>query len=143
MSKHKIARNLQGLVDALSASPFSDPQDILRELLMSAQNACTMRRAQEPGFDSPQVYVDAAPSVLTVSDNGFGLTEEQMLYYFSTIGVSHTHRNRISLSSDASSAETGALVGALRHPEELKQNPSEWMPWNYRDTLAQLATAAA
>jgi hypothetical protein len=28
----------------------------------------------------------------------------------------------------------------------LKQNPSEWMPWNYRDTLdklARLATPAA
>jgi hypothetical protein len=23
----------------------------------------------------------------------------------------------------------------LRHAEELKQNPSAWMPWNYRDTL--------
>jgi transposase len=24
-----------------------------------------------------------------------------------------------------------------RHPEELKQTPSEWMPWNYRETLAR------
>jgi hypothetical protein len=22
-----------------------------------------------------------------------------------------------------------------RHAEELKRNPSEWMPWNYRETL--------
>jgi hypothetical protein len=29
-----------------------------------------------------------------------------------------------------------------RVAEELKQNPSAWMPWNYRDTLARLATAA-
>jgi hypothetical protein len=34
------------------------------------------------------------------------------------------------------------LTELLRHPEELKQNPSEWMPWNYRDTLARLAAAA-
>ena len=28
----------------------------------------------------------------------------------------------------------------LQHrAEELKQKPSEWMPWNYRETLAQLA----
>jgi len=25
----------------------------------------------------------------------------------------------------------------------LKHNPSEWMPWNYRETLARLATPAA
>ena len=31
----------------------------------------------------------------------------------------------------------------LRHSAELKQRPSEWMPWNYRDTLARRATPAA
>jgi hypothetical protein len=30
-----------------------------------------------------------------------------------------------------------------RHAEELKQSPSECMPWNYRETLARLATPAA
>src|SRR5215472_6064331 len=35
------------------------------------------------------------------------------------------------------------LTELLRHTAELKQRPSEWMPWNYRDTLAQLATPAA
>jgi transposase len=35
------------------------------------------------------------------------------------------------------------LTELQRHPEELKRNPSEWMPWNYRDTLARLATPAA
>lgn len=35
------------------------------------------------------------------------------------------------------------LTELQRHAEELKQNPPEWMPWNYRETLARLATAAA
>ena len=35
------------------------------------------------------------------------------------------------------------LTELLRHPEKLKQNPSEWMPWNYRATLARLATSEA
>jgi transposase len=35
------------------------------------------------------------------------------------------------------------LTELLRHTEELKQHPSEWMPRNYRDTLARLATPAA
>src|SRR5260370_15913276 len=30
-----------------------------------------------------------------------------------------------------------------RHAKELKQTPSEWMPWNYRETLVRLATLAA
>jgi hypothetical protein len=35
------------------------------------------------------------------------------------------------------------LTELLRHAEVLKQKPSEWMPWNYRETLARLATPAA
>jgi hypothetical protein len=35
------------------------------------------------------------------------------------------------------------LTGLLRHSAELKERPSEWMPWNYSDTLAQLAMPSA
>jgi transposase len=35
------------------------------------------------------------------------------------------------------------LTELLRHAEELKQNPSAWMPWNYRETLSRLASPAA
>jgi hypothetical protein len=30
-----------------------------------------------------------------------------------------------------------------RHAEELKRQPADWMPWNYRDTLTRLALPAA
>ena len=35
------------------------------------------------------------------------------------------------------------LTQLLRHAGELKRSPLEWMPWNYCETLAQLATPAA
>ncbi len=35
------------------------------------------------------------------------------------------------------------LTELQRHAEEVKSNPSEWMPWNYRETLARLARPAA
>jgi len=35
------------------------------------------------------------------------------------------------------------LAELLRHSEGLKQSPSEWMPWNHRETLARLARPAA
>jgi hypothetical protein len=28
------------------------------------------------------------------------------------------------------------LTELQRHAEELSANPAEWMPWNYRETLA-------
>lgn len=33
------------------------------------------------------------------------------------------------------------LVALLRHAGELKQKPSLWMPWNYRETLARILSA--
>ena len=35
------------------------------------------------------------------------------------------------------------LTELQRHTEELKRSPSEWMPWNYRETLARLVRPAA
>jgi len=35
------------------------------------------------------------------------------------------------------------LTELQRHAEELKQRPAEWMPWNYRETPARLATPTA
>jgi hypothetical protein len=35
------------------------------------------------------------------------------------------------------------LTELQRHADELRQKPSEWMPWNYRDALARLTTPAA
>jgi transposase len=35
------------------------------------------------------------------------------------------------------------LTELQRHASELAANPSEWMPWNYRETLARLATGTA
>ena len=35
------------------------------------------------------------------------------------------------------------LIKLQRHAEELKHRPSEWMPWNYRETVVRLAASAA
>ena len=34
------------------------------------------------------------------------------------------------------------LTEIQKHPEELRRNPQEWMPWNYKATLAALSEAA-
>jgi HSP90 family molecular chaperone len=53
-------------LDALSTVIFTDPQDVLRELLTNAQDACILRRVQDPDFTTPQIAVsgDAPASVL-------------------------------------------------------------------------------
>ena len=33
------------------------------------------------------------------------------------------------------------LVSLLRHPDEVARSPGDWLPWNYRDTLAKRTTS--
>jgi transposase len=35
------------------------------------------------------------------------------------------------------------LAEVLRHPAEITMRPAEWMPWNYRTTLAGIAILTA
>jgi hypothetical protein len=35
------------------------------------------------------------------------------------------------------------LTELQRHTGEIKQKPSEWTPWNYRETLQRLAASTA
>jgi transposase len=35
------------------------------------------------------------------------------------------------------------LVTLLKHPEQIAESPGDWMPWNYRQTLARLAQPTA
>ena len=34
------------------------------------------------------------------------------------------------------------LVQIMRHPTEVAEEPSRWLPWNYGETVAELSTAA-
>ncbi len=35
------------------------------------------------------------------------------------------------------------LTELLRHPEELRRNPQDWMPWNYQAAVAAAEAATA
>jgi hypothetical protein len=34
------------------------------------------------------------------------------------------------------------LTELLRHAEELRVKPSQWLPWNYCETVSRISTAA-
>ena len=38
-------------------------------------------------------------------------------------------------------ASLGYLIALQKHAREVAEQPAAWMPWNYRDTLAQAAQA--
>ena len=62
-------------------------------------------------------------------------------YFFRTLNGAHVGDCFMSLIHTAELNDVPPfdyLVELLRHPEEIAENPAEWMPWNYRETLARL-----
>jgi hypothetical protein len=90
LADNKIGFEVQSLVNAFAKAVFRTPEDVVRELLTNAQDACILRRVQEPGFAEPLITVslDERARVLKVSDNGVGMTEDDLRNYFATFGAS-------------------------------------------------------
>ncbi|MDX1992471.1 MAG: ATP-binding protein [bacterium] len=104
---------LPGLLKVLAESLYSTKKVAIRELLQNAHDSC-VRRAVEARerFYKPRVDVRVDPSgrVLTIQDNGSGLTAEDVTTYLSTIGRSYTRELGENLSI-LNPDEAGKLIG--------------------------------
>jgi molecular chaperone HtpG len=84
--------DLRGIVDLLSNHLYSSPEVYLRELLQNGVDAITARRKLEPDH-AGQVSFEiisgrgSAPTLI-VTDDGVGLTEDEVHEFLATIGKS-------------------------------------------------------
>src|SRR5215216_2508165 len=105
--------HLPGLLKVLAEHLYSNKQVAIRELIQNAHDSC-VRRAVEGGEKDYQprvdIELDAARRLLTISDNGYGLTQGEIADYLSTIGRSYTRELRENLSL-LSPDEAGQLIG--------------------------------
>jgi molecular chaperone HtpG len=74
--------DLRGIVDLLSHHLYASPRVYVRELLQNAVDAITA------GGDDGIVTIVTGSDVLRITDNGIGLTEEQVHELLATIGRS-------------------------------------------------------
>ncbi|HUG89677.1 MAG TPA: ATP-binding protein, partial [Planctomycetaceae bacterium] len=85
--------NLRGVIDLLSDHLYSGPQVYLRELLQNAVDAVTARQHSQPehrGSIRFEVFPASAksPATLVVTDDGVGLSEDEVHEFLATIGQS-------------------------------------------------------
>jgi molecular chaperone HtpG len=98
--EHKFQINLRGLIDLLSNHLYSGPEVFVRELLQNGVDAIRARLQIEPGH-SGEIALEVhavrgvgggsggrKPATLSFSDNGIGLTEEEVHRFLATIGES-------------------------------------------------------
>jgi hypothetical protein len=110
VAENKISFEVKSLLDAFAKTVFRAPEDVLRELLTNAQDACIIRKVQDKDYTDPLISVsaDGDNRILTVRDNGLGMTEEHLRTYFATFGASSSRSAR-----RAGGAEAESLVGAF------------------------------
>ncbi|HYH98774.1 HSP90 family protein [Hyalangium sp.] len=90
---HRFQINLRGVIDLLSHHLYSSPGVYVRELLQNATDAIRARQLLEPGHEGTvRVELiekqDGGLPTLLFSDDGVGLTEEEIHRFLATIGES-------------------------------------------------------
>lgn len=105
--------HLPGLLKVLAEHLYSSKQVAVRELIQNAHDGCRRRQSEAEEKDyEPQIHleVDQARRLLRVSDNGYGLTRQEIEDYLATIGRSYTRELRQNLSA-LSPDEAAKLIG--------------------------------
>ncbi len=92
MENHKFQVNLAGIIDILANHLYSDEAVFVRELLQNATDAITARKKAgddfEPLIELELITENKLPSQIIISDNGIGLSVEEVHAFLSVIGAS-------------------------------------------------------
>jgi molecular chaperone HtpG len=90
---YKFQINLRGIIELLSNHLYSGPEVFLRELLQNGVDAIRARLHHEPAHQG-EITLEVLgtrgkqPPTLVFTDNGIGLTEEEIHRFLATIGQS-------------------------------------------------------
>lgn len=103
---HKTTVNMDGLLEVLGKNLYSSPSVAIREIVQNAHDACVRRKIEANiGQDLRiDVSVDSSKNVLIITDNGSGLTHQEVTEYLATIGSGYTRLLR-------NQTETEEMIG--------------------------------
>ncbi len=89
MKDFQFSVDLGGMISILSEHLYSSPDVFLRELIQNGADAISMRREQEKAFKDGEINITVVSGKsLTFTDNGIGLTEDEIHKFVSVIGQS-------------------------------------------------------
>ncbi len=118
---YQIKTNLQGLLDALSGSLYQNPEVFIRELLQNAVDALQMQQSlsvRDKNLNGSlqaqyriDVILDPALGLMTIQDNGCGMSEDELHDYLSCI-ASSSKKNREELAGQFGIGLLSAFVVA-------------------------------
>jgi molecular chaperone HtpG len=104
--------DLQGLIKLLAKNLYAEADVFVREMLQNAHDSIKRRRELQ-GDSAPEgvirIRVDREAATVTISDNGAGMTEQEVKDYLSTIGRSGTDAFRQDLVQKGRQAEVTVI----------------------------------
>jgi molecular chaperone HtpG len=106
--------DLQGLIKLLAKNLYAEADVFVREMLQNAHDS--VKRRKELNTEVSQqgeirVYVDRVAGTITFTDNGAGMTEQEVREYLSTIGRSGTDVFRQDLLKQGRNATDVTVIG--------------------------------
>ncbi len=88
-SRYHFQVNLGGMLDILSNHLYKSPDVFIRELLQNGVDAITMRQKKQPGWNGGVITISVVQGRrIEFTDNGSGLTEEEIHRFLAVIGQS-------------------------------------------------------
>ena len=119
VERHEFQSEAKQVLELMIHSVYSNPDIFLRELISNASDALDKLRIGHLGDDSlpdPSkdgritVTVDAKERIVTVTDNGIGMSHDELVDYLGTIARSGT-KEFVRAAKDAASAGRSDLIG--------------------------------
>ncbi len=98
MTTHNLRIALDGVVQLLSRNLYEHPDAFLREMIQNAHDSIVKRRRLEPLQGRIQILPDPVRRTITITDDGVGLTRQEIHDHLSTIGRSGTGELRATLA---------------------------------------------
>jgi molecular chaperone HtpG len=93
-SLQKTKVDFAGLMRVLGEALYSTPHVAIRELVQNAHDSCTRRSLEAADGFEPAIAVTATPGTLIITDNGAGLTVDEIHSYLATVGAGYTRTLR-------------------------------------------------
>ena len=101
---HATQVDLSGLMTVLGAHLYSTPAVAMRELVQNAHDSIVRRRLEDAEFGRAagtiRVAADPAAGTVTVTDDGAGMTRDEVGRFLATVGVGYTRTLRESSDAD-------------------------------------------
>lgn len=96
----KTSVDLGGLLQVLAEALYSTPYVAVRELVQNAHDSCERRRLESSATFEPEIVVSVQGTILRITDNGAGLTRDEIDRYLATVGSGYTRNLRARGAGD-------------------------------------------